>query len=449
MIKRYAILAALGLLLAASSGHGATRLEFPGGWYGAARPDGVYVVGIRGSHLETSSGRIEFPEGQDPLYLDLSPVGPLRFAGQGARDNAAWEWAGAWHVADPVAFGVNPALYLSSGALLVSHGGAVGSQGYRYEDETGRVWTGDETYADPGRHVWEYTTRGGITIGQGGDEEGAHALFNGRRVLLEPGICRFIRFKRDGDRLAVAIAKFAERKTVLLWLTVAELEALPDYTLPGPAPRPEPEPEPEPVPQDPASLLEDVKAERAKIAGQPTKAQLGAILNRVAWRHRAEGWGLSVKGSGNNCPTPPPAAKLIACDILHHQPSDQLYDVFGDVDGAASPTWGKAAHHNRPDRPWLAPVKPADETEPEPQPDPEPSPELEARLEALEARVSALVVEIAGVHEHVAALEARPNGVPIDQVNALISAALAGLRVVGGTSRDLFHGHKIDLQVVR
>jgi hypothetical protein len=60
-----------------------------------------------------------------------------------------------------------------------------------------------------------------------------------------------------------------------------------------------------------------------------------------------------------------------------------------------------------------------------------------ARLEALEARVSAL--------------EARPqpNGVPEDRVQTLIDRALASLRVVGSTSRDWSHTHRIDLQVIR
>lgn len=137
----------------------------------------------------------------------------------------------------------------------------------------------------------------------------------------------------------------------------------------APASAPAPTPAPAPSSAAPAVLLADVEAERAKIAGTPSKAQLGAMLNAIAWKHRAAGWGLSSKPGGNNCPMPD--GTLIACDILQHGPSDTLWDVFSDAGGATDPLWVQAHPHNDPGRPWVAPTNPGGST---PAPAPAPAP---------------------------------------------------------------------------
>lgn len=84
------------------------------------------------------------------------------------------------------------------------------------------------------------------------------------------------------------------------------------------------------------SLIGDIAAERAKYPASMTPAQVAQMLNAVAWSHRAEGWGLLRKGSGNSCPL---NGTYISCDILIHAPSIQHFDVLRDAENAALPQW--------------------------------------------------------------------------------------------------------------
>jgi hypothetical protein len=432
------------LLLCAVPASAATRIDVPGCLYADSLVSGQYAATVKDTHIATDRGPVDLPPGGNALYLQRAADG-RRFAAVGNLDDRAYEWDGSAWSSPGMAFGVNAVIYDVRDVLRIAWGPGTptGSQGWRYLNDVGNLVTGDESYADPANHLWEYTIRGDVRCGQGGDENGLQCLVRGRRVLVEPGVIRFIRFRRTGEELALAWVRQDTASCGLLWLSVGELETYPTYTVPGSTlpPVEPPTPPVEPPAQEPASLLDAVKAERAKVDGQPTNAQLGAMLNAVAWAHREHGWGLSKKPGGHNCPTPPPAAVLIACDILHHKPTNTLYDVFGSVEAGAFPQWGSVGPPLTPDREWLAPVRPADATEPEPDPqpipDPQPDPAMLARLEALEARVSAL--------------EARPqpNGVPEDRVQTLIDRALASLRVVGSTSRDWSHAHKLDLQVLR
>jgi hypothetical protein len=202
--------------------------------------------------------------------------------------------------------------------------------------------------------------------------------------------------------------------------------------------------------QEPASLLDTVRAVRARVDGQPTNPQLAAMLNEIAWLHRAEGWGLSKKPGGHNCPTPPPAAVLIACDILHHKPTNLLYDVFGSVEAGATPQWGSVGPPLTPDREWLAPIAPSG-TEPEPPP---PTDDLKLVVAVLQARVLALEETVRRVDDTLVSMGQRvgalENGVPEDRVSALIDQAIASLRVTGRTERAFFgHSHQVELKVVR
>src|SRR5256885_109157 len=64
-----------------------------------------------------------------------------------------------------------------------------------------------------------------------------------------------------------------------------------------------------------SSLLTEVISARSRYPASMTAAQVGEMLNAVAWAHRAEGWGLLRKGAGNSCPL---AGTFISCDILIH-----------------------------------------------------------------------------------------------------------------------------------
>lgn len=140
------------------------------------------------------------------------------------------------------------------------------------------------------------------------------------------------------------------------------------------APTPTPEPAPTPVPTMPDSLLADLQAERAKYPAKLEREEQAAeILNAVAWKHRGDGWGLSAKPNGNNVLSEQHDV-LVAYDILHHKPTDTLWDVAtGEWENMTIQWAHQPVHHHDPDRPWLAPVQPVTET-PAPEPLPEPPP---------------------------------------------------------------------------
>lgn len=136
-----------------------------------------------------------------------------------------------------------------------------------------------------------------------------------------------------------------------------ELEAFFGETINSEDPTAPPTPGPS-IPGGPVpSLLADVQAERAKYGSLLCPEEAGVLLNAVAWANRANGWGLSGKNFGNRCPSP---AGEIACDILHHQPTNILVDVL--IDGPppcepAIPAW-QVLGPPPPNRPWVAPVQP-------------------------------------------------------------------------------------------
>lgn len=89
--------------------------------------------------------------------------------------------------------------------------------------------------------------------------------------------------------------------------------------------------------QQPLSLLATVQRLRAEYPTPMSRAHVGELLNRVAWEHRSEGWGLLKKTGGSRCPAP--HGVDISCDILIHAPSLQHFDILSDAEGAATPAW--------------------------------------------------------------------------------------------------------------
>lgn len=169
------------------------------------------------------------------------------------------------------------------------------------------------------------------------------------------------------------------------------------------------------------NLAQDVANARARYGPKPTPAELAEALNAIAWAHRAEGWGLSRKKGGNRCESPNlPALGPIACDILQHGPSDTLWDVFRDVEGAdglpaARATWGHADPHNDPvGRPFVAPVPPTSNSQP-PTPNPDPQPGTPATppdwvadlLAGLADAENLLRAELAAIRQELAESKAR------------------------------------------
>lgn len=138
------------------------------------------------------------------------------------------------------------------------------------------------------------------------------------------------------------------------------------------------------------SLLEPMKALRASYPPKLTPAQAGEFLNRLAWEHRAEGWGLLRKTGGTRCPVP--QGGEASCDILIHAPSVRHFDVLADAEGVATPVWrdvgpcvlgpsSGCAMAN-----FLAPVAPVGgEPTPPPAPVPEPDPNIPRLFEQVKA----------------------------------------------------------------
>jgi hypothetical protein len=382
------------------------RSDWSTGWYCDALPSGQFAVApfAGQGQIRTSHGAVELP-GEPLLYTVLAPDG-VQIAGVGNATDRAWRWDGQrWHD-HGLAFGPQPLIFTAGGLRIVTGPPA---HGYRYVDANGALVTCSDTYADPARQIWEYTDFGELVIGQGG--EGPHgddpliALWRGRRILIQPGRCRFIKARWDGDQISIAWVQEDAVVASVLWLTLAELLTFPDATVThNPAPQPQPIPDPVSPPMaTPDSLAADVARVRARVDGLPTPQQLGEMLNEVAWTHRSKGWGLSRKNGGNRVPFP--GGGTIAADILHHQPTDTLWDVFNAATGEgaiATATWMQTEHHHDPDRPWVAPVQPVggDEDDPgdtnTPQPAPQPVPvpvpdlELVKRVEAMEKRLERL-----------------------------------------------------------
>jgi hypothetical protein len=256
------------------------RLAIPGGWYAEALTTGEYVSVVRGSHIETHLGRIALPApNTEPLYVRASAIGGFRFAGQASVATGTLEWVQGqgWRHDLATNWGVSGAIYDATGTLRISHDPAVGSQGWRYvEDGSGRLVSGDATYADLARRICEWTTHGDLTIGQDADHDRCLVLRGSeRRVLDEGGECRFVRFNRTGTKIAVAIAKFRAQQSVLIWMDIADLAALPTITIGTPAPPPHPPPTEPDVTEEQVKKIVDA-------ALKPLVARLAALEHAVA-----------------------------------------------------------------------------------------------------------------------------------------------------------------------
>lgn len=164
------------------------------------------------------------------------------------------------------------------------------------------------------------------------------------------------------------------------------------------------------------SLLPDVRAERAKYGARPTEADLCTMLNAIAAKHAADGWGLSRKDGGNGCFSQPHGFR-IALDILHHKPTDTLYDVFGSAGEASTPQWSIAEHHHDPSRPWVAPVG---VSQPPPPPPPPSCDVCEAVRDTLKIENATLRDALAVAERHMLALQ---QDVDLTRARALAAEA--------------------------
>lgn len=170
----------------------------------------------------------------------------------------------------------------------------------------------------------------------------------------------------------------------------------------------------------------------------PDGYTLGSILNAIAWENRTEeyrdasgniatreAWGLSRKNGGKNVDSP---VGLIAEDILHHKPTNLLFDIFkgADVGLILRPNCGgDIGPPTSNDRTWVKPVQPVG-FKPTPIPDPEVPPMstveckfhtntgLETSINLLGARLDALSAELKELSKQIQEAQ--------DQINTALTA---------------------------
>ena len=378
------------------------RNEVKGAWYSDTDSLGNQYYLFSDSHVEVNRVRFELPLYQgtkeNVLFLrGLKKGNSVYLTGQGGRSGNAWLCINGNWKSVGTTFGTNNCLFTNDKLYVVNSSVSyqifdlqgnwiktinrqIGVNGIRVVREDDSVITGDETY-DGSKlpiHLAEYTSLLDLTVGQS-YVSGAIAVRGQTRAQLEPGDCKFIRAYQEGPSFSVVIVKQLENKAVFIYFEIDELKNFPvepTKTVP-----------PEPEMTEPSSLLEDVEIERAKYGKIPTREELGKLLNEVAWKNRFLGWGLSAKPNGVNVPMPD--GTLIASDILHHKPTNFIYDCLWSSGEGAVPTWNKAEFHNDPNRPWIAPILAV------PYPNPIPNPNLPNEvIERLENQIVILQNQI-------------------------------------------------------
>jgi hypothetical protein len=274
------------------------REVYPGGTYCDALPGGPRIVSYKDSTAP----------GGWPLFVRIHPAGgSYAFVShEGSLKDRAWEWDGTQFIDHGPAEGANAVIYDDAGRLHVNKpGSGHGTQGFRFFDEAGQLWTGDQTYNGKDQYgLAEWTRHGDVTVGQSyvaGDA--ATTLHDGVRRILEPGHCRFIRFHRVGSQCVVACWKMQENAAVIIWFDVAELAHLPlEQTR---TPQPQTPTVPTPPPQGPPSMTPDWSAFYAFLRSKwNDTAKDPAALHRLVgeWHHvhNHTGFGLLHKAGGAN-----------------------------------------------------------------------------------------------------------------------------------------------------
>lgn len=368
-------------------------MRTPNAEFAVALPTGEWAQLLRGSHIDTHQGRVDLP-GFDVGYLDITRAPVFRIAGQAqveANDSRAgtWEWTsttGKWEHVSPNAHGTYPVMYDSTGTLHIATPEHNGSQGWRFESETGELVTGDDSL-NPLRSLgralglkdlWEFTHYGGVTIGQGEPPIGCHVLIDGTRRLLEPGDTHFIRVRYAEGMWAIAMTKLAQREAVIHWMLKPQLLQLPvidEAAEPNEPPKPEPQPMPEyHIPEalnDQRELVTEVRDTLfPTLKGKPLNDEKKAMLmtKTVAWRLRQHGVGLVKAKPGSENNVDGYTSDIVALKNGVH------WDIQQDGHtGAAFPQW--SLEPNPDNYPpiagrWTPAVNPGGAPEPQPEPQP-------------------------------------------------------------------------------
>lgn len=195
-----------------------------------------------------------------------------------------------------------------------------------------------------------------------------------------------------------------------------------------------------------SSLLPDLQRARSAYGPTMNEQECVALLNRVAWDHKADGWGLSRKPNGHHGTmsdgTP------VAIDVLYHQPSRTVWDVLGSSGAESRPTWNSIKTYDFNGRPWVAPIAPGSSA-PGPirnPPPPPPVPPTNPPPPVLDySRVIAdLRASVAMLTQRVGLLERRE---PTPTLDVILNSVGSEMGVTpAGTSRSFGHAHDVQGQ---
>ena len=193
------------------------------------------------------------------------------------------------------------------------------------------------------------------------------------------------------------------------------------------------------------SLLAHLQAERAKYGASLTNDQCAALINAVAWRNRADGWGLSSKPGGNHARV---GNTFVAIDVLFHKPSNTVFDVLTASGEASIPSWNAITVYDFHGRPWVAPIDPGAGAEQPNQPTPSTQPSVPVDL-------SPLLAEIERLKARLKTLEEKPVDNYFERVKALEASTYVVVAdpnaPVVNTERGFYvaHSHGLKVKVVR
>jgi hypothetical protein len=205
------------------------RKDIAGGWYVDALPnsarDYACMMVDRNRPIETSLGN--YPDTIRPLYLRINSL--LRIMGQNNDTGNIDQLdilTGETRSLSIGSYGINPCIW-NKDNQPVFNVPAYGAPGLRYlDEETGRIYTSDET-AD-GYGLSEYSYIGyGIRVGQG-KKGGLWINDNGTMRKINDDAPLAIRARYNVNNTIISIAYYQNNiGATIIWTTIEELQALP------------------------------------------------------------------------------------------------------------------------------------------------------------------------------------------------------------------------------
>lgn len=412
-------------------------------WYGEALPSGEFAVLLPSRGVQTHKGLIPLPPeetGKGPLYIRVTNVGGFKFAGQSASlKDTSWLWDGKWTKIQNPAYGVSGLIFTQKGLLLFATP-STGAMGFRFVDESGRVWTGDQTYNDKGKPpLFEWTKHDDVVVGQADGEIAALVKYQGAIRTLFSGEARFIRFNKGGSGCAVTFCEFGKNRTHLFWFNTGEIEKLPVFAVSDPPPPPPP-----PVTEIP-NRLPVVKKWLQFWSIVPMGADERAlrVCNSVV-HELGPDWGIFAgAGSGFRY-----KGVTYSRDLIFNKKLKAGFDILGNADNVngkgVTALWGQKEIGKLEDweRAWHAPIPellsvPTPGPDPDPPPPP-PSPDYTALLRRVEALEKDLRAVVDAVRKDVAVL---------NENDTKLDSRLKSLRAKGSTSSSVLHAHSFDVPV--